>query len=61
MADIEAFRKSSGIRVSDLCQAVKIDRQQYQRHRESGRIWLDRANAMIDYIEKRRTIDGRVS
>lgn len=60
MAEVDAFRKDARVSIADVCRAVGIDRQQYHRHRASGRIWLDRANAMVTYIEKRRAIDGRV-
>ena len=50
VADIEAERKRVGVKIVDLCRGVGIDRQQYHRHRENGRIWLDRANAMLKFI-----------
>lgn len=50
MADIEAERKRARVHIKDLCRELDIDRQQYHRHRVSGRIWLDRANAMLKFI-----------
>lgn len=53
VADIEAERRRVGVKIVELCRAVEIDRQQYHRHRVTGRIWLDRANAMLKYIYAR--------
>lgn len=50
IADIEAERKRVGMKINELCRGVGIDRQQYHRNRVSGRIWLDRANAMLKFI-----------
>ena len=50
VADIEAERKRVGVKIVELCRGVDIDRQQYHRHRISGRIWLDRANAMLKFV-----------
>ena len=50
IADIEKERKRVGVKIVELCRAVGIDRQLYHRNRITGRIWLDRANAMVNFI-----------